>query len=171
MVTTIVMAALYSSPIHAAAIVPEGYKTYELTGFYVSLPDEFNKSEGWSAESTMSFNSDALHLWGNGEEYSSSATVNVYDIEGSIDNISEYAENMKWSVKAMDEECDDPVVEGNTVTLRSTSEVGDGYLINWRFLVVNDDGKIAGGTISYRGEEAKFYDSIVTPIIKSIEFK
>ena len=171
MVTAIVMTALCNSPIQAATAVPEGYKTYELTGFYVSLPDEFNKSEGWSTESTMSFNSDASHEWDDGDEYTSFATVNVYDVDGNIENIGEYAENMKWSVKAMDEECDEPVVEGNTVLLRSTSEVGDGYLINWRFLVVNENGKTAGGTISYRGEEAKFYDSIVTPIIQSIQFK
>ena len=171
MATAIVMTALCGGPIHAATAAPEGFKTYELTGFYVSLPDEFNKSEGWSTETTMSFNSDALHEREDGNEYSSSATVNVYDIEGSIENLNEYAQNMMWSVKAMDEECDEPVVEGNTVLLRSTSDVGDGYLINWRFLVVNGDGKTAGGTISYRGEDAKFYDSIVTPIIQSVQFK
>ena len=158
-------------PIHAATAVPEGYNTFELTGFYVSLPAEFQKSEGWSTETTMSFNSDAVNLRDDGDEYGSSATVNVYDVEGRIGNLSEYAENMKWSVKAMDEDCEDPVVEGNTILLRSTSDVGNGYLINWRFLVVNDDGKTAGGTISYRSEEAKFYDSIVNPIIQSIQFK
>ena len=171
MVSAILMTTIGGSVGHAAAAVPEGYKTYELTGFCVSLPDEFNKSEGWSTESTMSFNSDASHVWDDGEEYISFATVNVYDVDGTIENIGEYAENMKWSAKAMDETCDDPIVDGNTVLLRSTSEVGDSFMINWRFLVINDNGKAAGGTISYRNEEAKFYDSIVTPIIQSIQFK
>ncbi|MBR5726387.1 MAG: hypothetical protein IKX56_06615 [Muribaculaceae bacterium] len=171
MAAVILVTTIGGSVSHAAAAVPEGYKTFELTGFYVSLPDEFNKSEGWSTETTMSFNSDAVHEWEDGDEYSSFATVNVYDVDGTIENIGEYAENMKWSVKAMDETCDDPIVNGNTVLLRSTSEVGDGYLINWRFLVINENGKTAGGTISYRGEEAKYYDNIVTPIIQSIQFK
>ena len=171
MATAIVMMALCGSPIHAASAAPEGYKTFELTGFRVSVPVEFNKSEGWSSDSNISLNSDAINQREDGNEYSSSATINAYDIEGSIENLNEYAQNMMWSVKAMDEECDEPVVEGNTVILRSTSDVGDGYLINWRFLVVNEDGKIAGGTISYRGEEANIYDGIVTPVIQSIEFK
>ena len=163
--------ALCPNIIIALTPAPEGYKTFELTGFQVSVPDEFNKSEGWSSESTISLNSDACHVWEDGEEYSSSATINAYDYEGNVTDLNEYAQNMLWSVKAMDETCDEPVVEGNTIILRSTSEVGDGYLINWRFLVVNEDGKIAGGTISYRGEETKFYEGIVIPIIQSIQFK
>lgn len=172
-ITAVVCAAMMLCPIssHAATPVPEGYKTFELTGFQVSVPDEFNKSEGWSSESNISLNSDAVNLREDGNEYGSSATINAYDMEGSIADLNEYAQNMMWSVKAMDETCDEPVVEGNTVILRSTSDVGDGYLINWRFLVVNEDGKIAGGTISYRGEEANIYDGIVTPIIQSIQFK
>ena len=172
-ITAAICFAMTLCPIssHAATPVPEGYKTFELTGFQVSVPNEFNKSEGWSSESTISLNSDAVNQREDGNEYSSSATINAYDIEGNIENLNEYAQNMMWSVKAMDEECDEPIVEGNTVLLRSTSDVGDGYLISWRFLVVNEDGKIAGGTISYRGEDAIFYDGIVTPIIQSIQFK
>ena len=166
-----VMMALCPNVIIAATPVPEGYKTFELTGFQVSVPNEFNKSEGWSSESNISLNSDAVNLREDGNEYGSSATINAYDMDGSIADLNEYAQNMMWSVKAMDETCDEPIVEGNTVILRSTSDVGDGYLINWRFLVVNEDGKIAGGTISYRGEEANIYDGIVTPVIQSIEFK
>ena len=155
----------------AFAAVPEGHKTLELSGFYVSVPEEFEKAEGWSSESNMSLNSNATNIRDDGEEYLSSATINVYDMDGSIAELNEYAQNMMWSAKAMDEACDEPVVEGNTAIMRSTSDVGDGYMINWRFLVVNEDGKIAGGTISYRGEDAKFYDGIVTPIIQSIQFK
>ena len=166
-----VMMALCPNVIKAATPVPEGYKTFELTGFQVSVPDEFSQSEGWSTESNISLNSNAVNVRDDGYEYISSATISAYDFDGSIDNLSEYAQNMMWSVKAMDEECDEPIIEGNTVMLRSTSDVGDGYLINWRFLVVNEDGKIAGGTISYREEDAKFYDGIVTPIIQSIQFK
>ena len=171
MAVAIVVTAMWGTPMRAAAVVPEGYKTFELTGFLVSVPAEFNQSEGWSTESSISLNSDAVNVLEDGEEHGSSATINAYDLEGNIGNLNEYAQNMLWSVKAMDEECDEPVVEGNTVLLRSTSEVGDGYLINWRFIVVNNDGKIAGGTISYHDKEAKYYDGIVTPIVQSIQFK
>ena len=36
---------------------------------------------------------------------------------------------------------------------------------------INEDGRVAGGTISYYGADAKFYDGIVMPIIQSIQFK
>ena len=155
----------------ARAAADEGYHTYELSGFTVKVPAEFVKSEGWSSETNLSLNSEAVNLREDGEEYGSSATVNVYDFEGSITDLNEYANNMLWSVKAMDEECEAPIVEGNTVLLRSTSELDEGFMINWRFLVVNEDGRIAGGTISYFSEDAKFYDGIVAPIIQSIQFK
>lgn len=171
MVTIMLALTVPTAPMAHASQIPEGYITHELTRFVVSLPAEFIKSEGWSSETNMSLNSDKVLQWDDGDEYSSSATINVYDFEGDIGNLSEYANNMLWSVKALDETCDEPVVSANTVLLRSTSEVGDGIMINWRFLVVNDDGKIAGGTISYRGEEAKYYDGIVEPIIHSITFK
>lgn len=156
---------------NASDAVPEGSNRYELSGFYISVPAEFVKSEGWSSETNIRLNSEALNEREDGEEYSSSATIDAYDFDGNITELNEYAENMKWSVKAMDETCDEPIVEGNTVKLRSTYEVDGGFMINWRFIVVNDDGKIAGGTISYFSEDAKFYDGIVTPIIQSIQFK
>lgn len=155
----------------AFAAVPEGYKTIELTGFHVSIPGEFEKSEGWSSEYSKSFNSNAINIRDDGEEYLSSATINVYDDTGSIDEMNQYAQNLTGSAQAMEEVCDEPVIEGNTIILHSTSDLGDGYLINWRFLVVNEDGKIAGGTISYRDGDAKFYDCIVMPIIQSVQFK
>ena len=71
----------------------------------------------------------------------------------------------------MDETCDEPVIEGNTIILRSTSDVDYGYVIYWRFIVISEDGKTAGGTISYYDGDAKFYDGIVIQIIQSIQFK
>ena len=155
----------------AQAAVPDGYITHELTGFRVSLPSEFEKSEGWNTEMNLSFNSNAINVRDDGYEYLSSATINVYDMEGDIEHASEYAQNMMGSAMAMDEACEEPIIEGNTVILRSRSDLDDGFLIYWRFLVINSDSKIAGGTITYRGEDAKFYDGIVTPIIESIQFK
>ena len=171
MAMTIIVTAAWSFPIHAARTAPEGYKTYELPWFSVSVPDEFNKSEGWSSETTMRLDSDKINTRDDGEEYSSSATIDIYQMEGDIADLNEFANNMVWSIKAMDEECEEPVIEGNTALLRSTSELEEGFMINWRFLVVNEDGRIAGGTISYFNEDAKFYDGIVTPIIQSIQFK
>lgn len=165
--------ALCSSSINAQAAVPEGFKTIDFPSFTVSIPNEFEKSEGWSSESQMSWNSNAVNVRDDGEEYLSSATINVYETESDIEdlNMNEYAENMMWSAKAMDEACEEPIVEGNTIILRSTIDTGYGLLVSWRFIVVNEDGKTAGGTISYHEGDAKYYQGNVTPIIQSIHFK
>ena len=155
----------------AFAAVPEGYKTIDYPAFTVSIPNEFEKSEGWSCETQMSFNSNAVNVRDDGDEYLSSATINVYETEGEIDELNEFAQNMKGSATAMDEVCDEPIVEGNTVILRSTIELDEGYLINWRFVVINENGKVAGGTISYHVGDAKYYEGIVMPIIQSVQFK
>ncbi len=159
--------------IHAQAAVPKGYKTFDFPGFTVSLPNEFQKSEGWSSESQMSFNSNAVNVRDDGDEYLSSANISVYEMENDIEdlNMNEFAANMTGSARAMDEVCDEPIIEGNTVILRSTIDTGYGFAINWRFIVINEDGKTAGGTISYHEGDAKVYDGIVMPIIQSIQFK
>lgn len=155
----------------AFAAVPDGYKTIDYPAFTVSLPAEFEKSEGWSCETQMSFNSNAVNVRDDGDEYLSSATITVYETEGEIEELNEFAQNMMWSAKAMDEVCDEPIVEGNTVILRSTIELDEGYLINWRFNVINENGKVAGGTISYHVGDTKYYEGIVMPIIQSVQFK
>ena len=168
---TVVMILCASNKAFAA--VPDGYKTLDFPSFTVSLPNEFEKSEGWSSESQMSFNSNAVNVRDDGDEYLSSATINVYETESDTENLNmnEYAQNMMWSAKAMEEVCDEPIVEGNTIILRSTIDTGYGFAINWRFIVVNEDGKTAGGTISYHEGDAKYYEGIMMPIIQSIQFK
>lgn len=155
----------------AFAAVPEGYKTIDFPAFTVSIPNEFEKSEGWSCDTNKSFNSNAINVRDDGNEYLSSATISVYETEGEIDELNDFAQNMKGSATAMDEVCDEPIVEGNTVILRSTIELDEGYLINWRFVVINENGKVAGGTISYHVGDTKFYEGIVMPIIQSVQFK
>ncbi len=164
--------ALCTSTFHVNATVPEGYKTYEVGSFLVSIPAEFMKSEGWSSETQMSFNSNAVNVRDDGEEYLSSVTFNVFETEGDISELNEYAENMKGSAMAMEEKVEEPIIEGNTVIMRSTVDFDENYhYVNWRFVVFGDNGKVAGGTISYHCGDAKFYEGIVTPIIQSIEFK
>ena len=151
----------------AFAAVPEGYKTLDFPGFTVSIPNEFEKSEGWSSESQMSFNSNAVNVRDDGD------TITLYETETDMEdlNLNEAAQNMMWSAKAMEEACDEPIVEGNTVMLRSTIDTGYGLLVSWRFIVINEDGKTAGGTISYHEGDTKVYKGIVMPIIQSIQFK
>ena len=120
----------------------------------------------------MSFNSNAVNVRDDGDEYLSSVTFNVYETEGDISELNEYAENMKGSAMAMEEKVEDPIIEGNTIIMRSTVDFDEEYYyVNWRFVVFGENGKVAGGTISYHCGDAKFYDGIVTPIIQSIEFK
>ena len=155
----------------AFAAVPDGYKTHELTGYRVSLPSEFVKADGWSSDDNLSFNSNAINVRDDGDEYLSSANINVYEMEGDIEELNDYVQNMVGSARAMDEVCDEPIVEGNTVIVHSRSELDEGYVIYWRYIVINEDGRVAGGTISYYGADAKFYDGIVMPIIQSVQFK
>ena len=160
-----------SSKVFAA--VPEGYRTLDFPGFTVSIPNEFEKSEGWSSDSQKSFNSNAVNVRDDGNEYLSSATITLYETETYMEdlNLDEVAKDMMWSAKAMDEACDEPIIEGNTVMLRSTIDTGYGLLVSWRFVVINEDGKTAGGTISYHEGDTKVYQGIVRPIIQSIQFK
>ncbi len=159
--------------VNARAAAPEGYKALDFPGFTVSLPDEFQKSEGWSSESQMSFNSNAVNVRDDGDEYLSSATINLYEMDTDMEdlNLNEVGQNMMWSAKAMDEVCDEPNIEGNTVIMRSTIDTGYGLLVSWRFVVINSDGRTAGGTISYNEGDAKVYEGIVMPIIQSVQFK
>ncbi len=155
------------------AAVPEGYRTLDFPGFTVSIPNEFEKSEGWSSESQMSFNSNAVNVRDDGEEYLSSATITLYEMDTDMEdlNMNEAAQNVLWSAKAMEEVCDEPIIEGNTIMLRSTIDTGYGLLVSWRFIVINEDGTTAGGTISYHEGDTKVYQGIVMPIIQSIQFK
>ena len=166
------LAMLCSSNMVFAA-VPEGYRTLDFPGFTVSIPNEFEKSEGWSSESQMSFNSNAVNVRDDGEEYLSSATITLYEMDTDMEdlNMNEAAQNVLWSAKAMEEVCDEPIIEGNTIMLRSTIDTGYGLLVSWRFIVINEDGTTAGGTISYHEGDTKVYQGIVMPIIQSIQFK
>ena len=157
----------------AFAAVPDGYKTLDFPGFTVSIPNEFEKSEGWSSESQMSFNSNAVNVRDDGDEYLSSATITLYETETDMEdlNLNEAAQNMMWSAKAMEEACDEPIVEGNTVMLRSTIDTGYGLLVSWRFIVINEDGKTAGGTISYHEGDTKAYKGIGVTSIQCIQLK
>ncbi len=159
--------------VNAYAAAPEGYKTLDFPGFTVSIPDEFQKSEGWSSESQMSFNSNAINVRDDGNEYLSSSTISLYEMDTDMEdlNLNKVGQNMMWSAKAMDEVCDEPIAEGNTVIMRSTIDTGYGLLVSWRFVVINEDGRTAGGTISYHVGDAKVYEGIVMPIIQSIQFK
>lgn len=121
----------------------------------------------------MSFNSNAVNVRDDGEEYLSSATISLYEMDTDMEdlNMNEVGQNMMWSAKAMDEVCDEPIIEGNTVIMRSTIDTGYGLLVSWRFIVINEDGRTAGGTISYHEGDAKVYEGIVMPIIQSVQFK
>lgn len=152
-------------------IASQPCKTYQVKGFSVDIPEEFVKSEGWSSETNMRLNSEASHMMEDGEEYSSSATIDVYQFDDQIQDLNQCAITMKCSREALDEKCDDPIVADDTILLRTSYDVDDDIVINWHFMVRNADGRLAGGVISYHGKEAKYYDCIVKPIIQSIQFK
>lgn len=88
------------------------------------------------------------------------------------DQVKETAATMKASQEASGETCDEPVIEGNVILMRHFHDSGDGYkVITWRWWIVSEDGRNVAGNIYYPDTQAKFYDPIVTPMVKSIKMK
>ena len=56
--------------------------------------------------------------------------------------------------------------------MRHFHDSGDGYkVITWRWWIVSEDGRNVAGNIFYPDTQTKFYDPIVTPMVKSIKMK
>ena len=93
---------------------------------------------------------------------------------GNSFNMKDYANNLKMMREQQNEICEEPVIEGNTMILRTHYNTGDSdneYQFNNIWFTVVDGDKGVGGTISYVQEEADAYDSVVAPIVKSIKIK
>lgn len=153
--------------------VPEGFKTHEFAHFSISVPEEFTTSSDASSD-IVSFSSEAMLKLDNGEETSSSANIDVSLMTDGAkpDQVKETAATMKASQEAAGETCDEPVIEGNTILMRHFHDSGDGYkVITWRWWIVSEDGRNVAGNIYYPETQAKFYDPIVTPMVKSIKMK
>ena len=156
-----------------ATALPEGYKTFEFANFSLSVPEEFTTSYDANSE-YVRFNSDARLTFDDGEEYSSSATIDAGFMSGggTPSQIKEIAETMKLSQEATGETCDEPVIDGNTILMRHyhESDYGGKY-ITWRGWVVSKDGKNISGNIAYPEKESKFYDGVAKNIVKTIKIK
>ena len=154
------------------AVVPNGFKTHEFANFSISLPEEFTTSDDASSDNAT-FSSEAMHKLDNSEEVSSSANINCGFMTGGAtpSQIDETASTMKLSQEAAGETCDEPIIEGNVIKMRTYHEE-DGYkVITWRWWIVSEDGKNVSGSIYYPDTQAKFYDDAVAPIINSIKIK
>ena len=150
----------------------EGYKTYEFTNFSVSVPEEFKTS--YEASSDMArFDSDAKHTLDDGEEVSSSATIDVgFLADGATpDKVKETATTMKFSQEATGETCEEPVIDGNIILMRQYGVADDVKYITERWWIVSESGKNISGNIFYPEKEAKFYEGVGAKIAKSIKIK
>lgn len=155
----------------AEAVVPDGYKTHEFSHFFVSVPDEFSHDgENDYGESTsVRFYSEAMVKHDDGEEYSSSATIDCGFMTGGStpSQIKETATNLKLGREATGDTCDEPIIDGNTILMRTYY---DG-VITWRWWIVSDSGNNIAGNICYPETEAKYYDGMAQKIVKTIKFK
>ena len=152
---------------------PDGFKTHEFANFSISVPEEFTTSSDASSD-IVSFSSEATLKLDNGEETSSSANIDVSLMTDGAkpDQVKETAATMKASQEASGETCDEPVIDGNVILMRHFHDSGDGYkVITWRWWIVSEDGRNVAGNIYYPDTQAKFYDPIVTPMVKSIKMK
>ena len=165
----------------AEAVVPEGYQTYETSNFSISVPKDFKKTDLSNDNDHLQFDAETLLKHSDGDEYTSSIKVDAAfntgwstDLMGNAFNMKDYANNLKMMREQQNEICEEPVIEGNTMILRTHYNTGDSdneYQFNNIWFTVVDGDKGVGGTISYVQEEADTYDSVVMPIVKSIKIK
>jgi len=151
----------------------EGFKTHEFNNFSISVPEEFTTSSDASSDFT-SFSSEATLKLDNGEETTSSAHIDASFMSDGAKpaQAKETAATMKSSQEAAGETCDEPVIDGNIILMRHYHDSGEGYkVITWRWWIVSEDGKNVAGNIYYPETQAKYYDAIVTPMVKSIKIK
>ncbi len=154
------------------ATVPDGFKTHEFAHFSISLPEEFKTS--YEAESdNVTFDSDSIYTLEDGTEESSLAYVNCGVMTGGAtpSQIKETATNLKLGQEATGETCDEPTIEGNVIMMRHWHQEDDCKVITWRWWIVREDGTNIAGSIYYPDTQAKFYDPVVVPMVKSIKFK
>ena len=162
-------------------VVPEGYQTYDTPNFNISVPKDFKKTALCNDKDLLQFDADTLLMHSDGEKYSSSIRVDAAfntgwstDLMGNAFNMKDYANNLKGMREQDNETCEEPVIDGNTMILRTYYNTGDTeneYRFNNIWFAVVDGDKAVSGTISYVQEEADTYDSVVVPIVKSIKIK
>lgn len=160
----------------AEAAVPEGFKTHDFANYSISLPEEFTTSgeQDYGGSTTVRFSSEALLKLDDGEEVSSSATIDCgFMADGAQPaQVKDTAATMKASQEAAGETCDEPVIDGNIILMRHYNDLGDGHKgITWRWWIVSDDGKNISGNIFYPDTQAKYYDGLAQKIVKTIKLK
>ena len=150
----------------AEAAVPDGFKTHEFAHFTISLPEEFT--------TTVRFDSEAPLKLENGEETTSSATIDCgFMSDGAKPaNIKETAATMKASQEAAGETCDEPKIDGNVILMRHYHELDEGEKgVTWRWWIVSESGGNVSGNIFFPESQAKVYEPLVEQIVKSIKLK
>jgi len=156
-----------------ADVLPEDFQVFATPYFTISCPKEFQKSDMELGDEYLMLKTERLVQHEDGDEYTSSAQINVnYSTGGPTPNqIGEYAANFKASRKALEETCDEPVIDGNLVILRTYDGDEDYCTVNNFFTLIGKDGACIFGIISYDQADAHAYEDCVMPIIRSAKFK
>ena len=160
----------------AEAAVPDGFKTHEFAHFTISLPEEFTTTgeQDYGGTTTVRFDSEAPLKLENGEETTSSATIDCgFMSDGAKPaNIKETAATMKASQEAAGETCDEPKIDGNVILMRHFHELDEGDKgVTWRWWIVSESGANVSGNIFFPESQAKVYEPLVEQIVKSIKLK
>ena len=158
------------------AAVPDGFKTHEFAHFTISLPEEFTTTgeQDYGGTTTVRFDSEAPLKLENGEETTSSATIDCgFMSDGAKPaNIKETAATMKASQEAAGETCDEPKIDGNVILMRHFHELDEGEKgVTWRWWIVSESGGNVSGNIFFLESQAKVYEPLVEQIVKSIKLK
>lgn len=154
-------------------VLPEDFQVFATPYFTISCPKEFQKSDMELGDEYLMLKTERLVFHEDGDEYTSSAQINVnYSTGGPTPNqIGEYAANFKASRKALEETCDDLIIDGNLVILRTYDGDDDYCTVNNFFTLIGKDGACIFGIISYDQADAHAYEDFVMPIIRSAKFK
>lgn len=154
------------------SVTPKGYKIHEFAHFTISVPEEFTTSDEMNSD-IVRFSSEASNKWDDGNEHSSTATIDSYFmVDSSTSDIKTIANTMKLSEEAKGETCEKPEIDGNIITMRSYHSLDEGgKFITQRFWIVGKDGKHVGGNLSYNEKESKFYDAAFFSIVQSVKIK
>ena len=137
----------------AEAAVPDGFKTHEFAHFTISLPEEFTTTgeQDYGGTTTVRFDSEAPLKLENGEETTSSATIDC----GFMSDGAKPAN-----------------IDGNVIMMRHFHELDEGDKgVTWRWWIVSESGGNVSGNIFFPESQAKVYEPLVEHIVKSIKLK
>lgn len=136
-------------------VIPESFATYDGEKFSIQYPGEM----------VVTWSSGFLNTQFDDGKAKMDASFSSYAPTES--QLKQYAQNLSMMLKNSGETCDDAVIKGKKMTLRSFTD----DMIKQSFCVLSGDGTAVAGSLSYAKELADTWDGYLAPVMASIKFK